>query len=193
MESVGGLSHRQRLHHHHPVPVVPVVPAGCGPGAHHGDQSASDRLDLHARCALLHRHCPPASYLCSTWQWVSSTIPCSYGEPTATGGSTALTSGSCLVTNTHECVTVSQFKTTSTSYSTGTPASCGSSNKTSAAGWKRGNPSDWPLGRGSSHPTGSPACTTSRTGPPFPSLPSRPRPPTSARPNSTPRRRVPTR
>jgi hypothetical protein len=92
----------------------PWCPSSVAPAV----QNVTQQLQTLSTCSAATSACYKGkchtSYPYSSWQWVSTTIPCSFNNFNKSAATD--TGSSCLVTKTEDCVPVSEFTTTLTSY-----------------------------------------------------------------------------
>jgi hypothetical protein len=92
----------------------PWCPSSVAPAV----QNVTQQLQTLSTCSSAVSACFKGkchtTYPYSSWQWVSSTIPCSFNN--FDKNATTQTGSSCLVTKTEDCVPVSEYTTTVTSY-----------------------------------------------------------------------------
>jgi hypothetical protein len=81
------------------------------------------------------------SYPYSSWQWVSTTIPCSFNN--FDKNATTQTGSTCLVTKTEACVPVSEYTTTVTSYTLTTWTTTTYATITPSAAWGAPSSGAW--------------------------------------------------
>ena len=96
----------------------PWCPSSVAPAVQNVTQQLQTLSTCSAAVSACYKGRCHTSYPYSSWQWVSSTIPCSFNN--FDKNATAQTGSSCLVTKTEDCVPVSEYTTTVTSYTLST-------------------------------------------------------------------------
>jgi hypothetical protein len=92
----------------------PWCPSSIAPAVQNVTQQLQTLSTCSAAVSACYKGRCHTSYPYSSWQWVSTTIPCSFNN--FDKNATTQTGSSCLVTKTEDCVPVSEYTTTVTSY-----------------------------------------------------------------------------
>jgi hypothetical protein len=113
----------------------PWCPSSVAPAVQNVTQQLQTLSTCSAAVSACYKGRCHTSYPYSSWQWVSTTIPCSFNN--FDQNATTQTGSSCLVTKTEECVPVSEYTTTVTSYtmSTWTTTTYATITPTPSAAW----------------------------------------------------------